>query len=227
MNRLLASLPPDDLARVRTHLRTVPVHARDVFQRPGERFDQVLFLRSGVASFTTLMSDGTMIETATVGREGLVGVDAFYGSDVATWESLLQVGDDEADAMSLEAFREELARRGPFFDTVRRFSLALMTLVMQSAACLALHEVQERCARWLLMTHDRVDGDEFHLSHEFLASMLGSTRPTVTLAAGALQRAGLISYKHGRITILDRAALERASCECYSTVRENFARLGV
>jgi len=97
--------------------------------------------------------------------------------------------------------------------------------MMQSAACLALHPVQERCCRWLLMTHDRVHQDEFHLSHEFLAMMLGTTRPTVTIVAGTLQKAGLIKYTHGRITILDRQRLEAASCECYSTVKEHFDRL--
>jgi CRP-like cAMP-binding protein len=100
-------------------------------------------------------------------------------------------------------------------------------LMMQSAACLALHSVHERCCRWLLMTHDRVRRDDFHLSHEFLAMMLGSTRPTVTVVAGALQKAGLIKYVYGRITILDRNGLEAASCECYKTVKHHFDRLGL
>ena len=100
-------------------------------------------------------------------------------------------------------------------------------LMMQSTACMALHSVEQRCCRWLLMTHDRVHRDEFHLSHEFLAMMLGSTRPTVTSVAGTLQKAGLIKYAHGRITIVDRQGLEAASCECYGTVKEHFDRLGL
>ena len=100
-------------------------------------------------------------------------------------------------------------------------------LMMQSTGCMALHPVQERCCRWLLMTHDRVRQDEFHLSHEFLAMMLGSTRPTVTIVAGTLQKAGIIRYTHGRIRILDRKGLEKASCECYSTVKGHFDRLGL
>jgi CRP-like cAMP-binding protein len=102
-----------------------------------------------------------------------------------------------------------------------------MALMMQSTACMALHSVQERCCRWLLMTHDRVGREDFHLSHEFLAMMLGSTRPTVTVVAGTLQKAGLIKYTHGRITIVDRASLETAACECYATVKAHFNRLGL
>ena len=121
----------------------------------------------------------------------------------------------------------ELDRRGPFFDCIQRYAQGFLSLMMQSTACMALHPVQERCCRWLLMTHDRVRSDQFHLSHEFLAMMLGSTRPTVTAVAGTLQRAGLIKYVHGRITILDRQRLEAASCECYSTVKKHFDRLGL
>jgi len=103
----------------------------------------------------------------------------------------------------------------------------MMLLMMQSIGCMALHHVTERCCRWLLMTHDRIQSDDFELSHEFLAMMLGASRPTVTVVAGALQESGLIHYKHGRMTILDRPALEAASCECYQVVKEAFQRLGV
>ena len=107
------------------------------------------------------------------------------------------------------------------------YSQALVILMMQSTACMALHSVQERCCRWLLMTHDRVRRDDFQLSHEFLAMMLGSTRPTVTIVAGALQKAGLIKYTHGRMRIVNRPRLEKASCECYATVKDQFDRLGL
>jgi CRP-like cAMP-binding protein len=103
----------------------------------------------------------------------------------------------------------------------------MLLLTMQSTACMALHPVQQRCCRWLLMAHDRVRRDDFHLSHEFLAMMLGATRPTVTVVAGTLQRAGFIKYTHGRMTILDRESLESASCECYATVKGHFDRLGL
>lgn len=142
-------------------------------------------------------------------------------------ETMMQVPDTNAEVMSAGDFKRELARDGPFHEGVHRYSQGLLMLIMQSTGCMALHPVQERCCRWLLMTHDRVRQDEFHLSHEFLAMMLGSTRPTVTIVAGTLQKAGLIKYTHGRITILDRKSLEDASCECYATVRGHFDRLGL
>ena len=127
--------------------------------------------------------------------------------------------------MSAAAFRREIDRRGALHELIGRYSQALMATLMQSVACNTLHHVQERCCRWLLTTHDRMHSDQFELSHEFLAIMLGSRRPTVTLVAGTLQRAGLIPYKHGRITVLDRKGLEAGSCECYATICRHFARL--
>jgi CheY-like chemotaxis protein len=140
-------------------------------------------------------------------------------------ETMLQVPDTNAEVMSAQMFKREVQRGGPFHECVHRYSQGLLMLMMQSTGCMALHPVQERCCRWPLMTHDRVRQDEFHLSHEFLAMMLGSTRPTVTIVAGTLQKAGLIKYTHGRITILDRQSLEAASCECYATVKGHFDRL--
>jgi CRP-like cAMP-binding protein len=129
--------------------------------------------------------------------------------------------------LTVDAFRRELDRHGALFDCVQRYMRGLMTLMMHSAACLAFHSVQERCCRWLLMTHDRVRGDSFVLSQEFLAMMLGSSRPTVTVVAGTLQQAGLIKYRHGRMTIVNREGLESASCECYNTVQGHFQQLGL
>jgi CRP-like cAMP-binding protein len=226
-NKLLASLPPDAFDRLRPHLRTHPTKARQVFQELDAPLRDVVFLNGGVASLTTALQDGTVIEAATTGTEGFLGVDAFFGGDTASADAMLQVPDTDAEFLSLPEFRRELDRRGPFFDHVQRYARGLMSLMMQSIACVAAHEVQERCCRWLLMTHDRIGRDEFQLSHEFLAMMLGSTRPTVTVVAGTLQKAGLLTYRHGRITILDRGGLESASCECYETVRSQFARLGL
>jgi CRP-like cAMP-binding protein len=142
-------------------------------------------------------------------------------------ETMMQVPDTNAEVMSTAAFTRELAKGGPFHECVHRYSQGLLTLIMQSTGCMALHTVHERCCRWLLMTHDRIRENQFHLSHEFLAMMLGATRPTVTIVAGSLQKAGLINYTRGRITILDRKGLEDASCECYATVRGHFDRLGL
>jgi CRP-like cAMP-binding protein len=228
-NKLLACLPRTDFARLRPHLRTIPLQVKQILHPVNEPVREVFFLNGGVASMTTVMKNGAMVEIATVGDEGLVGINAFFGGDMLSGETMMQVSmpDTNAQVMPVAIFKRELDRGGPFVECVRRYSQALLMLMMQSTGCMALHPVQERCCRWLLMTHDRVHQDEFHLSHEFLAMMLGSTRPTVTLVAGTLQKAGLIKYTHGRIRILDRQSLEAASCECYATVRQHFDRLGL
>ena len=127
--------------------------------------------------------------------------------------------------MSLAAFRQALERSPGFRDAMQRYARGFLATVMQSATCLALHPVHERCCRWLLTAHDRVRSDRFSLSHEFLAMMLGVSRPTVTIVAGTLQKAGLIQYVHGKMTILDRSQLEAASCECYATLKKEYQRL--
>jgi CRP-like cAMP-binding protein len=226
-NKLLACLPRADFQRLRPHLKTVPISVKQIIHPRNEPVREVFFPNGGVASVTAVMRNGAMVEIATIGDEGLVGITAFFGSGVMSGEAMMQVPDTNAEVMSVKVFKSELDRRGAFYECVQRYSQGLVALMMQSTACMALHPVQERCCRWLLMTHDRVRRDDFQLSHEFLAMMLGSTRPTVSAVAGALQRAGLIKYTHGHITILDRQSLEEASCECYVTVKEHFDRLGL
>jgi CRP-like cAMP-binding protein len=157
----------------------------------------------------------------------MVGIAAFLGGQAMPGETMVQVPDTNAEQMTLEAFQREIDRHGALYESVSRYSQGTIALMMQSTGCIALHRVQERCCRWLLMTHDRVKTDQFSLSHEFLAMMLGSTRPTVTTVARSLQAAGLIRYVHARVTILDRPGLEAMSCECYATVKAEFDRLGL
>jgi CRP-like cAMP-binding protein len=224
-NHLLRSLPAADFARLLPDLTTVSTVAKHVFHKHGEPLEYVYFPNGGVASVTALLGDGTMVETATVGVEGVVGLEAFFGaSPIAAGETMMQVPDTSAERLHVVAFRRELARQGALFDALGRYAQATVALMMQSVACNARHHVRERCPRWLLMTHDRVGRDEFELSHEFLAVMLGVRRQTVTVIAGTLQKAGLISYKHGHVRILDRKRLEAASCECYSLTRPQFDR---
>jgi CRP-like cAMP-binding protein len=226
-NKLIACLPPDDFARLRPYLKTVSFKRREVIHRRNEPIRRVVFPNGGVASVTTAMKNGTMVEVATVGDEGLLGIEAFFGDALMPTETMIQVPDTDAEVMTAAAFKEEMNRPGPFQACVLRYWQGFQTLIMQSTACMALHPVQDRCCRWLLMAHDRVRRDEFQLSHEFLAMMLGATRPTVTVVAGTLQKAGLIHYRHGRVTIVDRKSLEDASCECYATVKAQFDRLGL
>lgn len=226
-NKLLAGLPRADFQRLRPHLKTVPMEVKKIIHPANTPVREVFFPNGGVASITTVMQNGSMVEIATVGDEGFLGVNVLFGDGIVSGETMMQVPGTNAEVLPVDVFRREVERGGAFLESVQRYAQGLMTLMMQSTACMALHSVQERCCRWLLMTHDRVPGNEFYLSHEFLAMMLGSTRPTVTVVAGTLQKAGLIKYVHGRITIVDRPNLEAASCECYETVKRHFDRLSL
>jgi CRP-like cAMP-binding protein len=203
----------------------VPLKFKQSLHKHGERINTVYFPGGGVCSVTSVMNDGRMVEVATIGREGMVGITAFSGDGVAVGEAFVQVPDGEGQSMSIEAFRHELDRRGSFHSLIARYSQAHLALVMQSTACNGLHHVEERCARWLLMTQDRVGRANFQLTHEFLGMMLGVRRPTVSLVLGTFNKAGIIQNGAKRITVLDRARLERTACECYQIVQDNFTRL--
>lgn len=225
-NRLLAALPAVAFRRLQPDLVTVPMTLKHVFHKRGEAIRHVYFPNGGVCSVTSTMKNGDAVEVATVGDEGMLGVGAFWGDGVmATGETLCQVPDTSAERLTVEAFRREVDRKGAFHEIVGRYSQGALALMMQSTACIALHGLKERCCRWLLMTQDRVRSDQFDLSHEFMAILLGATRPTVSVVAGQLQKGGLIRYKHARITIVDRKKLEAASCECYGTIKAEFDRL--
>jgi len=229
-NRLLAALPDEDFRRILPHLKTVPLTAKQVLLKRGDPIRHVFFPNGGMCSVTSMMKDGAAVEVATVGDEGMLGMSAFWGGDMMPGESMVQVLDGSgasAERMTVETFRRETDRHAALHAAISRYSQGTMALMMQSTACMALHHVNQRCCRWLLMTHDRIRTDQFNLSHEFLAMMLGSTRPTVTVVARTLQEAGLIRYTHARVTILDRPGLEAASCECYATVKAAFDRLGL
>ena len=222
-NRLLRALPEADFQRILPDLETIPVPAKYIFHEHGKPMNHVYFPNGGVASVTAVLSDGTMVETATVGVEGMVGIEAFFvKAPTAPGETMMQVPDTNAERLSIAAFRRELARQGALAELMGRYAQASIAQMMQSTACNALHQIQERCCRWLLTTHDRIGRDDFHLSHEFLGVMLGVRRQSVTVVAGALQAAGLITYKHGHMMILNRKGLEAASCECYALIRRRF-----
>lgn len=224
-NRLLAALPPDECDRILPVLRTVPMRYRQVLQRHGEPIRAVFFPAGGVASITTLMRDGRMVEVATVGNEGLIGIWPALGARVPAGEATVQVAGGSAQMMPVDAFVQALDRRGPFYDVVTRYLQAFVILTMQTTACNGLHSVEQRCCRWLLMAHDRLERDRFRLTHETLAVMLGVRRPSVTEVASALRAAGLIEYRGGQMTILNRRRLEAACCECYRVIRGHFERL--
>jgi CRP-like cAMP-binding protein len=225
-NHLLAALPAKDFRRLLPYLKTVPIRLKQVLYKPGEPLRAVYFLNGGAASIVTALSDGTMVEAATVGSEGMLGIEAFLSVDaVASGKTLMQVSDADAEMLSVEEFRRQVAAGRALHDVIGRYAQVILAQLIQSTACNARHGVQQRCARWLLMTHDRMKQQDFNLSHEFLAIMLGVHRPTVSVAAATLQEAGLIRYTHGRVTVRNRRGLEKASCECYAIIRAQFDRL--
>jgi CRP-like cAMP-binding protein len=224
-NELLARLPAADYQRLLPHLETVPLPFKYVLHRAGDEVRRVYFPCGGVCSITHVMADGRMVEMATVGKEGLVGITAFFGGGLEPGEAIVQVPDGSAQVLDVAVFRAEMERRGVLHDLVGRYVQAYIVFLTQSVACNALHSVEERLARWLLMSHDRMGQDDFSLTQEFLAVMLGVRRSSVTLAFGALSRAGLVEHATKKIRVKNRQGLEAASCECYSEVVKHFARL--
>jgi CRP-like cAMP-binding protein len=216
-NTLLAALPPDVYLRIAPALDEVPFKLKQILHKPGEPIRQIYFPGGGFCSIVTVLEDGNMVEVATIGNEGMVGVSVVLTDTPPASASMVQGEADLCYRMSVEAFRAEMDRRGPFYELITRYAQALVGFVMQSTACNAVHSVEQRLARWLLMARDRMGSEDFPLTQEFAAMMLGATRPTVTVAAGTLQRAGLITYHRGQVTILDGQQLERTSCECYRT----------
>jgi CRP-like cAMP-binding protein len=227
VNRLLNALPGADFERLASSLTAQPAHVRRVLQHDGQPVEHVFFPNGCVASATTVMDDGTMVEVATVGREGLVNIMALFHDGRAVGETLIQVGSGGVFAMPIQAFRTEVDTSAAVRELLNRYAQAYLFQAMRATACNALHAVEHRCARWLLDTNDRVGADTFDLSHEFLSIMLGVHRPTVSVALGTLQRAGLIQTRRGTITVTDRAGLEEAACECYAAVRAQFESLGL
>jgi CRP-like cAMP-binding protein len=230
-NRLLAALPSDAFERLRPDLRTIEIRTKHVLQNPLEPIQFVYFPNGGVISITTVLSDGTAVEAATVGDEGMLGIEAFLRDDaIAPGETLVQVPDTNgetltAEMLGVEAFRREVSRHAALHDQISEYTQVVIAQMMQTTACNVLHDVRQRCARWLLMTLDRMHQNDFILSHEFLGVMLGVKRQTVSVVAGDLQRAGLIRYTHGHVVVLDRPGLEAAACACYPIIRSYFVGL--
>jgi CRP-like cAMP-binding protein len=223
-NRVLDRLPGKELSRIRKAFTEVDAAIRDRIYEPNKPFKHVYFPETAVASVVNVMEDGTEIEVATVGYEGMVGLPAFLGSNQSTASSFWQVAGSafRLDAAFLET---EKRNRSPLAAALGLYNQAFFAQLAQSATCNRLHNLEQRCARWLLMTHDRVVGDDFPLKQEFLAQMLGVRRTGISEVAGRLQRKGLIKYSRGWMMITDRPGLERLSCECYQTVAREYRRL--
>lgn len=216
-NRLLGSLHKEAFATLSAHLETVLLEPREVLYASGQPIEQVYFPHSGIVCLMATTADGTA-ETAAIGPEGFVGFEAVLGGNKAASRALVQVA-GSASRISIQRLRAALAESTPLRELLLRYVRFFLIQTLQSAACNSLHTVDERCAKWLLVAHDRAGSDSFNLTHEYLAEMLGVHRPSLTVVARTLQRAGLIRYTRGVITIADREGLEEAACECYGVVR--------
>jgi CRP-like cAMP-binding protein len=226
-NRLLAALPRAEYDRLLPYVRMSTVTTGDTLQAHRARIKDVYFPNGGVFSITNEMRTGRLVEVATVGCEGMLGIGVFLGDRWGIGRTFQQVANGLLPSMTAARFVKETAGAGPFRDVVSLYAQANLLQIMQCTACNALHNTTQRCCRWLLQTRDRVEDDTFSLKQEFLAVMLGVHRPTVTLVLRALQREGLIASRYGRIQVLEGKRLEAASCECYGVIRGHFARLGL
>lgn len=219
-NALLASLPSAELERVCALLDQRELYLAENIARPGQPFDEIHFPVTAVCSVIVETQDGRGVEAGTIGYEGVVGLPRFLGAQSSPRRTVCQIG-----GSTLVGSAHALAEMAdtPLADAVRRYASTFLTQAAQTAACNRLHPLEQRAARWLLMTDDRTAGAAFRLTHEFFAIMLGAHRPSVSLAAQMLQRRGLIEYKRGNVRILDRRGLEAASCECYGVIRDDYA----
>jgi len=221
-NRLLLALPSGNLKRLMPELEHIRCQRADVLMDADSSLDHVYFPDSGVVSIVAVYSDGSVIEMATIGREGFTGLQAIFGAKRSSVRLLVQIP-GSASKMSRAAFRRAMESMPSFRSLMYGYVQAFLEQVLVSVACNGAHSLKERLARWLLMMRDRSDEDTLPITQNLLAEMLGVQRPTITNAAGELERAGLIERGRQQVTILDRQGLIKASCECYKLVRERVA----
>ena len=219
-NRLLAALPRAEYERLTLHLEDVSLTLSKLLFRPEDKLTYAYFPTTSIVSLLTDLSDGSGMEVGLVGREGLVGVSVILGGSETKVATVQAEG--RAQRIKARALREEFQRGGALQDGLLRYTHALMTQISQSVVCNVRHPLPGRLARWLLMYHDRLGRDEFSLTHEFMASMLGVRRSGVSEVASELQKMEFIRYQRGHVTIIDRKGLEDFACECYPVVKAKF-----
>jgi CRP-like cAMP-binding protein len=225
-NRLLASLSEAEFNDLGKKLERAPLDFGSVIYEPGASIDQVYFPESGIISLLSPVDKNSSLELGLVGNEGFVGLPVFLGVKLSQYRAVVQ-GPGYALRMSARAFLRECENKKGLSVVVRHYIHSFITQISQSAACNRFHSIEERMARWLLMTHDRMQVDEFRITHEFLSNMLGVRREAVTRVAGDLQRKGVISYSRGKLTVRDRNGLEKTACRCYDLFRIDAVAIAV
>jgi len=223
-NKILSLLPPNELEALLERAEMVTIESEQVLYEPGETISFAHFPEDCVISLVTVMEDGDQVEAMTVGNDGFTGLAVFHGLSSSMLKGIGQISGHSRRVAAAD-FRKLAAQCAGLKRLLHRYTQFTFETVSQSAACNRLHVIEQRCARWLLMSHDRVGRDRFDLTQEFLAGMLGVRRPGVTVAMGVLEKAGLIKHGRGYITVVDRAGLEKASCECYRTIRARQGKL--
>ena len=225
VNNLLNSLQPGAFARMAKKLTRVKLRPKEVVYKPNEPIDHVLFPENAVLCLMTLMSNGDTIEAATVGREGASWISAAAGAPSMPCETIVVI-EGTALRLPIADLNRELKENDHFLDVLTEYSHALLIASMRTSACNGLHGLQERCARWILMTLDRVDSDRFAVTKEFLAQLLGTNRPTASVLVSTLEKAGILNVKGRWVTLADRNRLKEAACECYDIIRKTYDVVG-
>ena len=223
-NRILAALPSDEYERLQPQLKRTELTHGIVLYETGGPVEHVYFPVNALISLVVPMEDGSAVEVGLVGNDGMSGMSALIGEAMSTDRAIVHIPGGAVRA-SLAVIKEEFGRGGVLHELLLRYMIAHLKLVAQTLACNAMHTVEKRLARWLLICKDRVASDDLKLTQEFIAEMLGTRRATVSVAASALQTEGLIEYRRGNIRILDQRGLEEFSCECYKVVKEETGRL--
>ena len=225
VNHLINSLDPAAFERVSKKLKRVKLRTKEVVYKPNEPIDHVLFPENAVLCLMTVMSNGDTIEAATVGREGASWISASVGAPSMPCETIVVI-EGTALRLPIADLDRELKENGHFRDILTEYSHALLIASMRTSACNGLHGLQQRCARWILMTLDRVDADGFIVTKEFLAQLLGTNRPTVSVLVSVLEKEGILHVKGRWVTVADRKRLKEAACECYDIIRKNYDVVG-
>jgi CRP-like cAMP-binding protein len=223
-NDIIAKLPANELAAFEQRAERITSPLREILFELNEPFDHVLFPVTGMGSLVTVLKDGTSLEAMTVGREGFMGLPLFHGIPMARCKGITQVEGDFYQ-MSPHDFVALLKIAPELRTQLHRYAQFASEVVAQSAACNSMHLIEQRCARWLLLTADAVGRSDFSLTQEFLSQMLAVRRPGVTVAIGALERQGLIEHRYGKVSISDAEGLKKVSCECYQTITDKAREL--
>jgi len=224
-NQLLSALQASDFSQVARKLTRVRLRPKQVIYKPNAPLDYIYFPEDTVLCLLTLMSNGDCIESATVGREGASWISSSVGARSMPCETIA-VHEGAALKLSVEDLDQELKQNRPFRDVLTEYSHALLIASMRTSACNGLHRLQERCARWILTTLDRIDGGQFFITKEFLSQLLGTSRPMVSVTVAVFEKAGILNVEGRRVTVADRKRLKDASCECYDVIRRHYLKVG-